>query len=539
MGSGKIKTETMNRLLLIILDGFGLSFDAKTNPVLSARTPTLDGLIANYPFTALQASGEEVGLSWGEVGNSEVGHFNLGSGIILWQNLPKIDQKIVSGEFFKNKVLIETCQKVKKNNSSLHLVGLVSDGGIHSHIRHLFALLKIAKDQSLEKVYVHMISDGRDTPPKAASDFINQLQAQFDAIGTGQLSTIAGRFWAMDRDDNWDRIKKWYQVVIGKSQDRFKAPLEAINHFYSKGQDDEKLKPSIIDLESESQFIRDSDGVIIFNFRADRAREMARAIGDPNLIDFSREYFAQNLSLATMTPYETDWKMDINVVFQPPQSLYPSSLLISDQNLSQYHTSESEKKAHVTYFFNGGNDQTYPQETDKIFASPEVESYDQQPEMNLPQVTENLVKVIKNENYNFILLNMANPDMVGHTGKFKAARLALEAVDSNLELLLKAASAAGYTVLITADHGNIEQMINPATGKPDKEHTINPVPFFWVDRYRSPTKALDSERLWQEICQLNPSGVLADVTATVLNQLEVPVPEFITGEELSKALVKL
>ncbi len=529
----------MNRLLLVILDGFGLNYDQEQNPIIKAQTPTLDNLIANYPFTSLRAAGEEVGLSWGEVGNSEVGHFNLGSGQVLWQNLPKIDQEIERGAFFNNRILINLCQQVKKNNSSLHLVGLVSDGGVHSHIRHLFALMEIAHQQGLEKVFLHMITDGRDSPPKSAQTFINEFLAKSDEIGVGQISTITGRYYAMDRENNWQRTEAFYNAVIGKAKERFQEPQEVLKHWYQDNRDDERIIPSIIERESESQFLRDSDGVIVFNFRADRARQITRAIGDPNLTDFSRKYFPQNLSLTTMTPYEEDWKMKIETVFQPPKVDHPISLLISDQDLSQYHIAESEKKAHVTYFFNGGNSQRYPQERDQIISSPDIESYDKQPEMSLPQVVKNLIEVIETKKINFILTNFANPDMVGHTGNFKAAGQAVEAVDQHLGRLLEMAGKAGYTTLITADHGNIEQMINPTTKKPDKEHTTNPVPFFWVGDYQKSDKSFDSERLWQEISQLNPSGILADVTATVLNQLEVPIPEFIIGEELSGTLVKL
>jgi 2,3-bisphosphoglycerate-independent phosphoglycerate mutase len=531
--------KNTNKLLLVILDGFGLNYDSDQNPILTAQTPTFDNIIRNYPFTVLRAGGEEVGLSWGEVGNSEVGHFNLGSGQILWQNLPKIDQTIKSGQFFKNKVLRETCQAVGKAQSSLHLIGLVSDGGIHSHIRHLLALLKLAQNQRLKKVFIHVISDGRDTPPKSVLKYINQLEAETDKLGIGQISTISGRQFAMDRNNNWQRTEAFYNALIGQSESRFDGVPELLDFWYKEGADDENITPSAINLNTEAQFLRDNDGVIIFNFRADRARQMTKAINDPNLTGFSRQYLPQNLALTTMTPYEEDWKMEIRTVFQPPRVDYPASLLISDQNLTQYHTAESEKKAHVTYFFNGGNDQFYPQEKDKIFPSPNVKSYDLKPEMNLPAVVENLVKIIDSDNYNFILVNFANPDMVGHTGNFEAVKKAIEVVDRELAKLLTAASATQYTSLITADHGNAEQMLHPATGQPDKEHTINPVPFFWVDRYQSTKKKFDSQALWKEVSQLPPAGILTDVTATLLNQLEVPIPQSIIGEDLSDALVKL
>jgi len=529
----------MNKLLLIVLDGFGLNFNQDQNPVLTVDTPTLDHLISSYPFTTLQASGEEVGLSWGEVGNSEVGHFNMGAGQMLWQNLPKIDQSIESGDFFKNKVLTQTMGQVKKNNSSLHLIGLVSDGGIHSHINHLIALMQLAKDQGLEKVFIHMISDGRDTAPKLANSFIKQLEAKSAELGVGQISTISGRSYAMDRDNNWSKIEQFYNTLVGASDQKFKTAAQAVENSYNQDLDDEKVVPSIIDWQTEAQFIRDNDGIIIFNFRADRAREMTRAIGDPNLTDFSRSYFPQQTILATMTPYEQDWKMDIQTVFEPPKSDYPVSLIISDQSISQYHTSESEKQAHITYFFNGGNQQKYPLEEHQIIDSPASGDYVQQPEMSLPLVADNLSKVLMTQKYDFILTNFANPDMVGHTGNFQAAQQAIVATDKYLGQVLQAASQAGYVTLVTSDHGNVEQMKNPTTNKPDKEHTINSVPFFWLENYQAPTKNRDSLALWQEISQLNPTGVLIDVTATILNQLQIPQPEFIVGQELSQALSRL
>jgi 2,3-bisphosphoglycerate-independent phosphoglycerate mutase len=384
-----------------------------------------------------------------------------------------------------------------------------------------------------------MISDGRDTPPRSAADFISQLQAKFKQLGVGAISTISGRAYGMDRDNNWTKTEKFYKAISGQLENnRFSQPEEVLQSFYDQDLDDEKIIPSIIDLDTDEQFISDHDGVIIFNFRADRARQLTRVIGDPNLDDFNRDFFAQDLCLATMTPYEEDWKMEVNVVFSPPKADMPLPKMIYKAGLSQYHLAESEKKAHVTYFFNGGYSEKYERELDTIISSPDVESYDLKPEMSLPILSQALTDAIK-KSPEFIVTNFANPDMVGHTGNFEATLSAIEVVDQSLGLVIKIANKAGYRVIVTADHGNAEQMINPASGKPDKEHTINPVPFFLIDNYKDSNQNLDSDRLWQTISQLQPSGILADVTATILSQLEIEKPEMIIGENLEQALVTI
>lgn len=531
----------MDKTLLIILDGFGLNYNQQQNPTLSADSPNLDNLVANYPFTVLSAAGEEVGLSWGEVGNSEVGHFNLGSGQVLWQNLPKIDQAISSGSFFDNNVLNETMEAVKKEKSNLHLMGLVSDGGIHSHVNHLIALLKLAKRKKVPKVYIHMISDGRDTPPKSGIEFLKRTEAETSKIGLGKVSTITGRQIAMDRNNDWQKTAEFYMTTTGQQIEKesiFENGRKVFENLYDKKKNDETIPPSVVDLGDDSQFIKDNDGLIIFNFRADRSRQIAKVFGDPSLEEFERSFFPNNLKLATMTPYEEDWKIEIQTVFDPPKVEDSVPKLIANNNLSQSHLAESEKKAHVTYFFNGGIDQEQKLETNNIIPSPQIESFDLKPEMSLDILGQVTIKAIKKNN-EFILVNVANPDMVGHTGNFEATKTAIEAVDSYLGKILTIAGRAGYLSLITADHGNSEQMINPSSERPDKEHTVNPVPFFWVDNYQKSDRNFDKDGIWQAISQLTPTGILADVSRTVLSNLQVEPSTNMIGEDLRNSLVKL
>jgi 2,3-bisphosphoglycerate-independent phosphoglycerate mutase len=342
----------------------------------------------------------------------------------------------------------------------------------------------------------------------------------------------------MDRNNNWQLTKKFYDSLVGNnSSNRFESAEAALKEHYSAGKNDENLPSSVID-QSEEQFIKDGDGVIIFNFRADRARQMTRAIGDPNLEEFERANFPNNLELATMTPYEEDWDMEIGVVFDPPEVEHNLAKLISDSGINQVHLAESEKKAHATYFFNGGQEVKYNQELDQIIPSPSVDSFDQKPQMSLEILTQATLDYLK-ENPYFVLLNVANPDMVGHSGNFEATRIAIEAVDKYLGQILLAASKFNYLSFVTADHGNCEQMINLTTGKADKEHTVNPVPFFWVDNFTKTNKNYEKDKLWQPISTRSPSGVLADVSATVLANLEISPAANMVGEDLRNSLVKL
>lgn len=516
-------------MMLIILDGFGLNPIEKGNPVFAIQTPIFDYLIQNSPHINLSASAESVGLSWGEVGNSEVGHSNLGTGQIIWQDLPRISETIALGSFFKNKVILETMRETKKNKSSLHLVGLISDGGIHSHLDHLFALLKIAKDEGLSDVFIHGFTDGRDTAAKCAQKYLTAIEKKMADLGLGKISTLSGRFYAMDRDNHWERIKKVYEAMRGRSPSVKKNPEEVIKESYKKGQDDETIEPQIVSQGNPKQFLRNKDSVIIFNFRADRAREITLALAKSKL----------NLNLATMTPYETDWKIKIKTIFGVLKYQSPLSDILAENNISQLHIAETEKYAHVTYFFNGGREKELNGEKHCCIPSPRVENYAVKPDMSLHQVVSQLLAEISKNDFQFVVANFANPDMVGHTGDYEATKKAIMAVDQNLEFLISKAKKIGFDIFITADHGNAEQMINLETGKIDKEHTTNPVFFLHVKGgLDNLVKFSDQEhkQIWSEISLDNPKGVLADITPTIASVLGIEGINYFSGQSLINLL---
>jgi len=415
-------------------------------------------------------------------------------------------------------------RKAKKNQRSLHLLGLFSDGGIHSHIDHLLALLKIAKKEGIKDVFIHAFTDGRDTSPKCAKKFIKLIP--------GQISTISGRFYAMDRDNHWERVEKVYRVLTGKSSNIKKSAISAIDQGYQKGESDETIEPAIISLGDEKQFIRRNDSVIIFNFRADRAREITLCLGQKDFNNFKRGK-GLNLNLATMTPYETDWKMEIQTIFSGLKYQSTLSDLLAENNVSQLHIAETEKYAHVTYFFNGGREKEANKEKYLCIPSPRIEIYADKPEMSLHQVASELLAEVSKKSHQFIAVNFANPDMVGHSGDFEATKMAIEAVDKNLDFLLSGTFPRGFEIFITADHGNAEQMINLETGEIDKEHTTNPVFLLKAKDIKKGIKFLPQEhkKIWQDLALEPPRGVLADITPTIAELLGFNSPNF-SGESL-------
>ena len=533
----------MSKVLLVILDGFGLNPEEKENPLFHLETPILDHLVLAFPKTVLSASAESVGLGWGEVGNSEVGHSNLGTGQLVWQSAEEIDQMIKDGSFFKNKTLNTALEHVKNNHSSLHLVGLCSSGGIHSNLDHLLALLEMAKDKGVENVFVHAITDGRDTKPKKALNFLRQIDKKLEMFESAKISTIIGRFYAMDRDNNWQRTIAAYNLFIGRQKENvFRTVPEAVESSYRKNLSDENLEGSIIAENSLSskQFIREDDAVIFFNYRADRARQLVKAFVKDDLSAEAKTIQRtkiHNLFFATMTPYETDWKVRVSVVFKPKLIARPLSEIISERGLLQFHTAETEKFAHVTYFFNGAREKEERGEKKVIIPSPKVKSYDVKPEMSLIPVVNNLVKELEGTGPDFVVINFANPDMVGHTGNFAASVKALYFVDRVLGQLLNIAKNFGYTTLVTADHGNVEQMRSPLSGEVDKEHTVNPVPFFRVEgfdiRKVKKLKTMEHKELWFNFSAgTQPGGVLGDVSTTIIDLLGIDKPEIYSGESL-------
>jgi len=516
----------MNRktLLLAILDGWGYGQPSPSNAITVARTPHMDRWMAEYPFTTLVAHNGLVGLPEGQMGNSEVGHLNIGAGRIVYQDYTRINKAIESGDFFSNHALCNIINEVKKGGGSLHLLGLVSDGGVHSHLEHLKALLKMTAEKEIQNVYVHCFMDGRDTPPKSGSGYMQELVRAMREYGCGRVATISGRYWAMDRDTRWDRVEKaWDALVSGKGVTA-RDPVQAVEDAYKRGETDEFIKPIVL-LEGDTpvSVVSDNDGIIFFNFRADRARELCRAFTEDGFTGFSVANRPEIIDLLTFTEYESDFNLPIAF---PPQSLHNIlGEVISRHGLRQLRIAETEKYAHVTYFFNGGEEEPFPNETRILIDSPrDVATYDQKPEMSAYQVTEKLIEAMEEADsqeqpFDFVVLNFANGDMVGHTGIMEAAVKACEAVDECIGKINAYLREKGGTMLVTADHGNAEIMVDPDTAGPYTAHSLNPVPFILVDdRYKNR--------------RLRDGGALKDIAPTVLFLKGLPKPDEMKGENL-------
>ncbi|NQU99460.1 MAG: 2,3-bisphosphoglycerate-independent phosphoglycerate mutase [Parcubacteria group bacterium] len=506
---------------LIVLDGFGIAPQHKGNAVARAKKPFFDSLIKDYPHALLQASGEEVGLPKFEFGNSEVGHMNLGSGRVMYQELPKIDKTIQDESFFSNKTLLGAIKHVKDNNSSLHLMGLVSSGGVHSHIRHLYALLELAKKEKVKQVYIHAFTDGRDTPKDSARDFILELEQKTKKLRIGKIATICGRFWAMDRNSNWDRIEKAYNTVVKGEGEEYKKVKDVVEKSYNKGIYDEELEPVII--KGVDGKISENDAVVFFNFRSDRAKQITRAITSPEFDGFERD-LVPNLHFACMTKY--DEGLPVKIIFGKERINNILGEVISKNNLKQVRIAETEKYAHVTVFFNCGNIDPFRGEERLLVQSPQVDSYDKKPEMSAAEVTDRAIEKIEEGKNDFTLINYANADMVGHTGNVEATISGIETVDKCLSRVVPAILAKDGNVVITADHGNADIMINLINGEVNKEHTVNPVPFLVISNNRKGhSKA-------EDLSLLSPIGLLTDVTTTVLSLMGLKKSEEMTGTDL-------
>lgn len=517
----------VNKVLLIILDGWGLSSDKKGNAPFLAKTPTLDYLYSSYPKTSLSASGLEVGLSPGEPGNSEVGHMNIGSGRVVWENLPRIDQSIESGQFAGNEILKKTFSGVKRNNSTLHLIGIVSDGGVHGHIRHLLYLLDIAAKDGIKNIAVHFISDGRDTPSEKAGQFLTELESKMKSIGVGCVATVIGRYFAMDRDNNWERSKKAFELFTQNSGTRFATAKEAFDANYKNGKSDEFIEPSVI---GEGATIQPKDGVILFNYRSDRMTQLMHLFSGEEKSELSPD-----VDVISVVEYEKNQR--IPSMFPPINLDKTVSDLVAEKGLSQVHAAETEKYAHVTYFFKAGKKEALSGESDEMVPS-KKNSYDKIPEMSAYGVSAVVEKSL-GTGADFIVMNFANGDMVGHTGVLDAAVLACEAVDKCLSGILPIASEKGYKVLITADHGNCEKMIDGSTGQPDKEHTGNPVPLIFIDFLKRPYNCAPTnfkDAGYAAYASGTPIGVLADLAPSILANLEINKPEEMSGMDLTAAM---
>lgn len=497
---------------LIIMDGFGHNPDNYGNAITAAKKPNLDKYMKG-PHTLIGASGLDVGLPDGQMGNSEVGHTNIGAGRIVYQMLVKISKDIKDGTFFSNKALQSAMDNCKAKNSSLHLMGLLSPGGVHSHMEHLFGLVEMAKKNGLEKVYIHAFLDGRDVPPSSASEYMAETVAELNKIGVGKVATISGRFYAMDRDNAWDRVEKAYSALVYGDGVKETDPVQAIKNSYAKNITDEFMLPTVI---AGGEKIKADDSVIFFNFRPDRARQITRAFADPDFTEFTRKSGFFPLDFVCMAQYDADMP-NVSVAYPPEQLTMTMGEYLAKLGKTQLRIAETQKYAHVTFFFNGGEEEQFEGEDRILIKSPNVPTFDIKPEMSAYEVCDAVVDAINNDKYDVIILNYANCDMVGHTGIFDAAVKAVEVVDECVGRMVDAILAKGGAALITADHGNADKMYEP-DGSPFTAHTINPVPLIVV--------GIDGE--------LADGGVLADLAPTMLDIMGVPQPEEMTGKSLIK-----
>ena len=507
---------TVNPILLLILDGFGCRQADAHNAISCASKPNFDHFWNDCPHTLIQASEAAVGLPAGQMGNSEVGHLNIGAGRVVYQDFSRIDRSIRNGHFSQNRAFLDVIAKVKAADSALHIFGLLSDGGVHSHENHIHALLDLVARAGLRRVYFHAFLDGRDTPPRSAHAYLGCLQDKMDGIKCGRIANIVGRYYAMDRDRRWNRVKVAYDMLtLGRAE--YQAPSAALGLelAYARGENDEFVKPTTIVPEGEAAVrMHDGDAIIYMNFRSDRARQLTRAFIYPDFDDFEREYRPKLSSYCTLTSYSAEF--DVTIAFPPERVRNVFGEYIANLGLRQLRIAETEKYPHVTYFFNGGEETVYRGEDRIMVKSPDVATYDSQPEMSAAEVTDKLVEAIKSNKYDAIICNYANCDMVGHTGIMEAAVQAVEAVDACLGRVVEAMQSIGGEVLITADHGNAETMQDAITGQPHTAHTINLVPFVYIGRRAS----------------MQHSGALEDIAPTMLKLMGLPQPMEMTGHPL-------
>ena len=498
-------------LLLAILDGYGYSKKEKGNAVLNSETPNLDRLIKENPTTLIGASGLNVGLPEGQIGNSEVGHTNLGAGRVVYQGLTRISKSIEDGDFFENPAFLKAINNCKDNNKNLHLIGLISEGGVHSHLSHLFALLKMAKKHDVKNVYIHCFTDGRDVDIRAAEKDIKKIQEKIKEIGIGKIATVIGRYFAMDRDNRWERVELAYNAMVEGTGEECHNIDETIKNKYKDNETDEFIKPLICD---KSGMIKEGDSIIFFNFRPDRARQITRAFVDKNFDNFKRKSGFLNPTFICMSQYDENIK-NVCVAYSPIKIENGIAQYLSNLGYSQLHIAETEKYAHVTFFFNGGVEKQYKNEDRELIPSPKVATYDLAPEMSANEITDKTIEAIDSDKYDIIILNFANCDMVGHTGYYDAAIKAVETVDKNIKRLEDKIKDHGGIMLITADHGNAEEMIKD-NGEPMTAHTTNPVIFTVVGHD----------------CRLRSGGKLGDVAPTILDIMGLKKPKEMTGETI-------
>ena len=499
-------------LVLMILDGFGIA-PKEGNAIAAAKTPNLDRLLKENPLTQIGASGMDVGLPDGQMGNSEVGHTSIGAGRIVYQELTRITKSAQDGDMEKNEALLQAMSAAKENGKALHFMGLLSDGGVHSHNSHLYALLEMAKHLGLEKVFVHCFLDGRDVPPSSGKEYVEQLQNKLQEIGIGKVATVMGRYYAMDRDNRWERVEKAYAAMVYGEGEKAACPVCAVQNSYEKEVTDEFVLPTVCD---GAEPISAGDSVIFYNFRPDRAREITRTLVDPDFTGFERKKGFFPVHFVCMTQYDATMP-NVDVAYKPQSLKNTFGEYISDKGLTQLRIAETEKYAHVTFFFNGGVEKQYPGEDRILVKSPAVATYDLQPEMSAYEVTDKMVEAVRSGKYDALILNYANCDMVGHTGVFEAAVKAVEAVDTCVGRVAEAVKEMDGCILLTADHGNADKMVDD-DGTPFTAHTTNPVPFCVINHP----------------CELREGGRLADIAPTMLKVLGLPQPEEMTGESIIK-----
>ena len=502
-------------VVLMVLDGYGLNDRTEGNAIALANTPVMDKLMKECPFVKGQASGLAVGLPDGQMGNSEVGHMNIGAGRIIYQDLTRITKAIEDGDFFKNKALLAAMDNCKKNDSDLHLWGLLSDGGVHSHITHLYGLLEMAKKQGLSKVYVHAFLDGRDTPPASGKEFIEELEKKMKEIGVGKIASLSGRYYAMDRDNNWDRVQKAYDSLTKGEGVQAEDAVKAMEDSYAKDVTDEFVLPTVITENGKPvSVVKENDSVIFFNFRPDRAREITRAFVDPAFTGFDRKGGALNPYFVCMTQYDAEMPC-VHVAFGPESLENTFGEYLSKQGKTQLRIAETQKYAHVTFFFNGGAEEPYPGEDRILVPSPKISTFDLMPEMSAPQVSEKLNEAVRSGKYDVVIVNFANCDMVGHTGIIPAAVKAVETVDACVGSLVQAVKDMDGVLFVTADHGNADKMLDE-NDEPFTAHTTNPVPFIVVNYP----------------CTLREGGKLCDIAPTMLKVMGLPQPAEMTGTSI-------
>ena len=505
---------------LIIMDGFGINPAKDGNAICAAGTPELDKLMERFPHTQLGASGMDVGLPDGQMGNSEVGHLNIGAGRIVYQELTRITKDIQDGTFFEKEPLVKAMDAVKENGGNLHLMGLLSDGGVHSHNTHLYALVEMAKQRGLKNVFVHCLLDGRDVPPTSGLEYVRQLEEKLNETGVGKIASIQGRFWGMDRDNIWDRVEKGYNAIALGEGIEESDPVQAVQNSYDNGKTDEFMIPTVITENGAPRAtVNPGDSVVFFNFRPDRARQITRAFIMEDFTGFVRKKGFIPVQFVSMTQYDATFAPYLSVVNPPASMENTLGQYLAALGLTQAHIAETQKYAHVTFFFNGGVEAPNPLEDRFLIDSPKVATFDMQPEMSAPEVTEKALELIDSGKYDVMILNYANCDMVGHTGVMDAAVTAVKEIDKDVGILVSEILKMGGRAFVTADHGNADQMVDPATGEPFTAHTTNPVPFIACD-----------EKLIGKT--LRTGGRLADIAPTMLDSMGLPIPAEMTGKSL-------